>query len=356
MSAATSAATAAFARAGGRRPGFYRTHAGLVFSSVGLGTYLGEADDATDDAYAAAAVKAVQGGVNVLDSAANYRFQRSERALGRAVRHLAEQGTPREALVLCTKGGFLAFDSAPPANPKAWFEETFVKPGIADYVDVIDGMHCMAPKYLAHQVRQSLGNLGVGRIDVYYVHNPETQLRLLTPQAFRKRLTAAFAQLEAECAAGRIGAYGVATWNGFRVAEGTGGYLSLAEVAAAARDAAGGESNFGYVQLPYNLAMTEALSLRNQGGHAFLQAATELGVGVVTSAALLQAQVVGKIPAELRAKIGVGTDAQAALQFARSAPGVLTSLVGMSTPEHVEENLVVAELDPIAPQTYANFF
>jgi aryl-alcohol dehydrogenase-like predicted oxidoreductase len=356
MTGATPAATAAFARASGRRADFYRSHAGLVVSSVGLGTYLGAADGATDQAYAAAAEAAVKGGVNLLDTAANYRFQRSERALGEAVKRLVAAGTPRETLVVCTKGGYLAFDGAVPPDPKAWFEATFVKPGVADYTDIIDGVHCMAPRYLAHQVRQSLANLGVERIDVYYLHNPESQLRLLTPQAFRKRLVAAFAQLEGEVAAGRIGAYGVATWSGFRTAEGQGGYLALNDVAAAAREAAGGEPHFGFVQLPYNLAMTEALTLQNQGGHAFLRAAAELGLGVVTSAALLQGQVLGKIPDSLRATLSAQTDAQAALQFARSAPGVLTALVGMSNPAHVAENLAAADRAPVDAQTYSRFF
>ena len=356
MSGATPAATAAFVRARGRRADFYRMHGGLTLSSLGMGTYLGEPDDAFDTAYAQAAVHAVSRGVNVLDSAANYRFQRSERALGRAIRALAAQGIARESLVLCTKGGFLAFDGAVPENPKAWFERTFVKPGIADYVDLVDGVHCMAPRYLQHQIGQSLANLGIDRIDVYYVHNPEMQLRLLTPPAFRKRLLAAFVQLEQEAADGRIGAYGLATWDGFRLAPGTGGYLSLDEVVATAREAAGGTPHFGFVQLPYNMAMTEALTLRNQGDRAFLEAAAAHGIGVITSAALLQAKVLGKIPASLREKTGGSTDAQAALQFARSAPGVLTSLVGMSSVAHVEDNLAVGDLAPIEPKAYAAFF
>src|SRR5450755_5040895 len=58
---------------------------GLVLSSIGIGTYLGEADDATDGAYTDAIVSAVESGCNVIDSAINYRFQRSERAVGAAM-------------------------------------------------------------------------------------------------------------------------------------------------------------------------------------------------------------------------------------------------------------------------------
>jgi aryl-alcohol dehydrogenase-like predicted oxidoreductase len=64
----------------------FREQQGLVLSSIGIGTYLGNADEATDANYTRAVVRAVQLGVNVIDSAANYRFQRSERSIGQALR------------------------------------------------------------------------------------------------------------------------------------------------------------------------------------------------------------------------------------------------------------------------------
>src|SRR5678815_3872092 len=89
----------------------------LVLSSIGIGTYLGNADDATDLSYTCAIVRAVQLGVNVIDTAANYRFQRSERAIGEALEILAnEHGVAREELFICTKGGYLPFDGAPPQS------------------------------------------------------------------------------------------------------------------------------------------------------------------------------------------------------------------------------------------------
>ena len=40
------------------------------------------------------------------------------------------------------------------------------------------------------------------------------------------------------------------------------------------------------------------------------------------------------------------TTAQTALQFARSAPGTLGALVGQKTPEHLAENLQLADVPP----------
>src|SRR5262245_49164333 len=108
-----------------------RQQQNLLLSSIGIGTYLGNADAATDRNYIEAVVRAVQLGANVIDSAANYRFQRSERSIGQALQTLAnEQGFHRDEFVVCTKGGYLPFDGAPPRNIRAYLEETFVRPGI----------------------------------------------------------------------------------------------------------------------------------------------------------------------------------------------------------------------------------
>src|SRR5687767_9579386 len=88
--------------------GFYRQAGDLRVSSLGLGTYLGEMDEATDDAYAEAVVAAVHGGLNFLDAAINYRHQRSERSIGSALSFLFRSGEfQREEVVVCTKAGFL---------------------------------------------------------------------------------------------------------------------------------------------------------------------------------------------------------------------------------------------------------
>src|SRR3954468_6319249 len=102
--------------AGTAAGGHFRTEQGLRLSSIGIGTYLGGWDEETDRAYADAIVRAVELGSNVIDTAANYRFQRSERAIGDALRRLTSEGFARDELLICTKGGYLPFDSEPPAG------------------------------------------------------------------------------------------------------------------------------------------------------------------------------------------------------------------------------------------------
>ncbi len=341
----------------------FRLEQNLWLSSIGIGTYLGQADEATDQHYAETVARAVELGVNVIDTAANYRFQRSERSIGAALKLLDERGEyARDEIVVCTKGGYLPFDGAPPADVRRYVEETFVKTGIVDFSDIAAGSHCMTPAYLANQLAQSQRNMGLDCVDVYYIHNPETQLSVVYRQVFETRLRAAFEQLERSVADGAIKRYGVATWNGFRVASEAREYLSLERLVELAREAAGNEAhNFRFVQLPYNLAMTEALGSVNQtfkGQHvSLLEAAKALGITVVASASLLQGKAARNLSEDIREPLGsLATDVQTAIQFARSTPGITTALVGMSKRAHVEENLQLARIAPTLSEDFQRLF
>lgn len=296
--------------------GHFRKQQDLVLSSIGIGTYLGNPDETTDANYTDAVVRAVQLGANVIDTAANYRFQRSERSIGDALQTLANKhGILRDELVICTKGGYLPFDGAPPRNVREYVEEAFVKPGIASFNDIVVGAHCMTPAYLQNQLDQSLRNMKLECVDVYYIHNPETQLQYVSQQEFYDRLKLAFERLEQNRRQGKLSHYGVATWNGFRLPQNSGGYHSLERMVEIAREVAGDGHGFHFIQLPFNELMRE--------GAAVIGTAQRLGVTVVTSASLMQ----GRIPPSR------------AIEFVRSQPGITTALIGMSRVEHVEENL-----------------
>src|SRR5262245_43506828 len=83
------------ARMGGVAPEHFTAFGDLALSSIGIGTYLGAEDEATDRAYTAAVTRAVGSGINVVDSAVNYRCQRSERSIGTALRALLTGGRVR---------------------------------------------------------------------------------------------------------------------------------------------------------------------------------------------------------------------------------------------------------------------
>jgi aryl-alcohol dehydrogenase-like predicted oxidoreductase len=339
----------------------FRREQNLWLSSIGLGTYLGEADEDTDARYMEAIGRAVELGANVIDTAANYRFQRSERSIGAALSEVHRRGFAREEIVICTKGGYLPFDGAPPRDVRVYIEETFVKSGIASFADIVSGAHCMTPRYLQSQLDQSLTNMSLDCIDVYYLHNPESQLSAVLPDEFWKRLRAAFEALERNVANGKIKNYGVATWNGFRAEPDSRDYHSLERMAETAREVGGDGHHFRFIQLPLNLAMPEALFFQNQQlGDEYVsvvEAAGILGVTVIASASILQGQVSRGLPEAVREPLGpLATDAQTGIQFVRSAPGIATALVGMSHRPHVEENLQVAQVAPALLEDFMRVF
>jgi aryl-alcohol dehydrogenase-like predicted oxidoreductase len=345
--------------AGRAAKGHFRGQQHFVVSSIGIGTYLGNPDEATDTNYTNAVVRAVQLGANVIDSAANYRFQRSERSIGKALKQLAnEHGIQRDELVICTKGGYLPFDGAPPQNVREYVNETFVKPGIASFDDFVGGSHCMTPAYLQNQLDQSLRNMDLECIDVYYIHNPESQLEYVSEPEFYDRLRRAFERLEENRSRGKLAYYGVASWNGFRTAADSGGHHSLVRMEQIAHEVGAEKNGFRFIQLPYNLAMPEALSLANEnlGGEpvTVLEAAFSLGITVMVSASMLQGRVARGLPDQIKEPLGsLATDAQTAIQFVRSTPGISTALVGMSSVEHVEENLRLIDKETVGAEEFA---
>lgn len=331
-------------------PGHFREAQGLWFSSLGIGSYLGEPDEETDRLYGEGLKKALQLGVNVIDSAINYRCQRSERSFGKALGELIRSGeVRREEVILCTKGGFLPFDGEYPANPSEYFWNAYVAKGLLKPQEIAQGCHAMTPAYLEDQLARSLENLGVETIDIYYLHNPETQLAEVNRKEFTNRLERAFEFLEKKVAEGKIQIYGTATWSGYRVSPESPEYLSLEDIHVLARQAGGPNHHFKAIQLPFNLAMPEAWVFANQHYGAqtvpFLEVAQKLGMIVIASASLLQGQLTRPFPPDFQNLFGgLKKSSQCSLQFTRSAPAVVTALVGMKNKNHVQENLELAKL------------
>lgn len=342
--------------------GHFRQSQGLWFSSLGAGSYLGEPDEKTDQLYKEALKLALGSGVNVVDSAINYRCQRSERNFGSALKELIGAGEiRRDEIMVCTKGGFIPFNGVAPAHPSAYFQKTYVETGVLKPEEVVQGCHAMTPRYLEDQLARSLENLGLETIDLYYVHNPETQLSEIDPKEFVKRLQAAFEFLEKKVTEGKIRMYGTATWTGYRNSPQSQDHLSLEDIHILARAAGGANHHFKAVQLPVNLAMPEAWVLQNQKYGAqtisLLELAQKLGIFVIASASLLQGQLAAPFPPGLQKLFGnLKKSSQCSLQFVRSCPGIVTALVGMKRKEHVQENLETALVPSLSEAELIQFF
>jgi aryl-alcohol dehydrogenase-like predicted oxidoreductase len=106
--------------------------------------------------------------------------------------------------------------------------------------------------------------------------------------------------------------------------------------------------------------MTEAFTRANQRVKdrvvPVLEAAREHAIAVVASASLHQGQLTRLPPMMAEYVPGLTTDAQRALQFVRSTPGITVALVGMKTPAHVDENATVGTLSPMGWEQFQRLF
>lgn len=334
-------------------PAFFKKFGGAIVSSIGMGTAMGDLSPVTDGQYVEALVHGASRGLNVFDTAVNYRHMQSERCVGEAVRGLARCGIPREALLVSTKGGYITHDGAGVRGWDDYVRQEYVESGLISEDEMARG-HSINAEFIRGQVRQSLDNLGLETIDVYYLHNPEEALVSLGQKEFARRLTASFAVLEEAVAAGKIGCYGLATWYALRVPPDDPRHLSLANAVRCAKSAAGSAAHhFRVVQMPFNVRHHEAVSLRTQKvGRSMmtaLDAAKALDLYVMTSAGALQgAGIPDAVIGSLQQAAPGHALTTAALHVARSTAGVGTALVGMRRIESVEEALAVARLEPEA--------
>ncbi|CAM6112218.1 unnamed protein product [Calypogeia fissa] len=337
----------------------------LLVSSLGIGTGGGPETDEGDTDYRRSVTRALALGINIIDTSISYRSMRSERAVGWALaRAVAEGRIERSQVVVCTKGGYLTFECDRPAynlNPKQWIENTYFKRGIiSSWADIVHGIHCIAPKFIRNQVERSRKNLGLQTIDIYYLQNPEVQLLAVSREEFYRRMVYAFKTLEELCVEGKICIYGVSSWNGFRVPYESEDHLSLEDCIHAAHAAGGENHHFRVVQVPFNLQMREASESPTQEVKdelmSFLGAAAHFGLYVIACGALQQQKLTsycGDIIRDQRLPIQVlnciadlgdqATDAQCALQFARTTPGIVSAIAGMKSYFHVEENAEIVK-------------
>mgnify|MGYP001626158789 FL=1 len=332
----------------------YKEFLEMKLSEIGIGTYLGELDETTDKAYEEAIKFGYENGINVVDTALNYRYMKSERVIGRVLKDIK-----REELIISTKGGYVPYDIESGIDPKDYFYDIFVYPGIIDEKKLTQNWHYMDKKFIDWCFNKSLQNLNTSYIDVYFLHNVEEQLLYKDRKEFYETLRSCFELLEEKVAKKELRYYGVATWSGFRISRASKQHLDLQEIVDIANSISK-DHHFRFIQLPYNIGMSEAFTVKNQvisnEYKTILEAAKELNIYVYTSASIYQGQVIGRIPKELKEYFGLEKDIHVALQFVRSAPGVGTMLVGTKNKEHLKENLEIEDVPPMDFEKYINLF
>ncbi len=327
----------------------------LSLSELGVGTYLGELDDKTSEGYREVIREAFRRGVNVVDTAIVYRYMKSERDVGAVARELG-----RGNLVISTKGGYIPYDVEFGGDPRDYFYENFVNAGIVDISKMTPQGHYLGAKFIEWCFNKSLENLQTDYVDIYFLHNPEEQLNFFSRDEFLKKVEECFYFLEEMVRVGKLKFYGLATWSGFRVSPSSRQYLSLVEIINIAERVGGKDHHMRFIQLPYNLGMTEAYTLKNQelNGEKLstLEACDRLGIYTYISASIYQGRVIGRVHQKLKEFFSLEKDVHTALQFVRSTPGVGTALVGMSKLNHLRENLELFEKPKMEPSKFLSLF
>ncbi len=366
---ATAAATQAYVKkqggacAEGHYSDFLQT--GILLSSIGIGTFPGAATDEIDGRIATIVSQGLRSGLNVIDTAAHYRYGRSAHAVGSGVRQALAAGVPREAMFLVSKGGFLRFPDRPAGDVASWFEQEVAARGLGRREEVAGKVHLLTPQHIEHQIALSREEMGVETLDAFLVDQPEVQIPEFGKQELIRKLDKVFVALERAVQAGHIRHYGVSSFHSFRVHTDESTFLSLASMVGLAERAAHevwGDNraphHLAVVQIPFNGVMLEAFTRFNQvtgqsNEVSTLQAALQLKLFTMASHTLFKGHLAKQsIDIVQQSLPMLKNPAQRAIQFNRSTPGLGTTLVGMSSVAHLEDALAVAALPLMRRQTY----
>ena len=352
---ATSEGTKKFAQESSANQANFNEFEGFTLSNVGIGTYLGDADTKTDELVTNAVKESITSGINVIDTAINYRAQKAERSVGKALAELIQDNKiSRDQVFISSKNGYVTNDADVNLGFWEYVKEEYSQKGIIKEGDVTSGYHCMTSTYLSDQLDRSLKNLGLECVDLMYLHNAvEGQIKDITKEQFLENLKSVFELYEQKRDEGKIKFYGMATWECFRVTNDNPQYLSLEDTVNLAKKIGGENHGFKFIQLPFNMYYDQALLKKHQllgdVPVSALESAVNLGIGVFTSVPFMQGRLLtpGTMPEFNDLKPSLR-----ALQFIRSAPGILAPLIGQKSSSHVSENMEIMQIPSMSDSEF----
>jgi len=311
------------------RTGWQVSELGLGCAALGGGVY-----QKNDREAIATLNNALEAGINFFDTASSYSGGHSERLIGRAF-----QGR-RDKVIIASKAGMLY----PPAVRLAIRFKYLLKPVRAFLGPVAPSLNRIkygnrrgefSPRYITESLHGSLKRLGTDYIDLYQLHNPP-------PEALRRDdLCEPMEKLKQE---GKIRDYGI----------------SCKEVAHAPLALRHPVSS---VQVIFNLldqeALTQCLPIAQERNIAVI-ARLPFAQGLLTDArgetkaeriTMDRAQIAARRERALQFRF-LATDqrtmAQAALRFVLQTRGVSVAIAGMSTRQHLRENLGALGILPLS--------
>ena len=345
----------------GRPSNHFRLFDSLYLSSIGMGTYLGELSTDDDNAMENAVYESIKSGaINVIDTAINYRAMKSEKSIGRALLRLRKEGViSRDQVFICTKNGYITNDGDYPSiDVMEYMQRMFISTGIIKPDEISSGYNVLNPNYIERCIDKSLTNMHLSAIDLVYIHNAFESWwhEDIKREEFMQMLSRVFEVYERYRSINKIRYYGMATWTCFRVPPDNKEYLSLEEVVNLAEKVGGKQHGFRFIQLPYNLAYSEALLLKGQNvgtekNLTILEAAEKLNIKVFTSIPLFQSRL---LRAQIPDYMGLTDQVTKLVQVIRSSPSVIAPLIGYKKPQHIEQNLKIANIPPLNDEEFKN--
>jgi aryl-alcohol dehydrogenase-like predicted oxidoreductase len=331
----------------------------LILSSIGMGTYLGDLSKEDDIDIENALYESVKShAINVIDSAINYRAMKSEKSIGRSITRLVNDGIiSRDEIFVSTKNGYITNDGDyPMLDVWEYIQRMYISTGIIKAEDISSGYNVLNPAYIEKCIERSRFNLKLDTLDLVYIHNAfESWNQDVSKNKFFDMLSKVFEVYEKFRSKNKIRYYGMATWTCFRVGEENKEYLSLDEVYNIAKSIGGVDHGFRFIQIPYNLAYSEALFLKNQNvGNekklTILEAAKRLKIGVFSSVPLLQGKLIQtKIPDYSET---LTDPIMKLLQIIRSSPSIIAPLIGQKKMDHVNKNNKISEIPPLSEEEF----
>ncbi len=255
----------------------------VAVSQVGFGGYRVHA---RVEAHQKALEAALDAGINLIDTSANYGDGGSEELVGQILGEMIAAGkVQRDEVVIVSKAGYLQGQNYEMSQERQRQGQRF-----PDLVQVEPGLeHCIHPQFLADQLTRSLDRLRLGQLDVYLLHNPEYFLDGAQKagvslsdarKSYYQRIELAFRHLEDEAKAGRIGWYGVSS-NSFPAASDAFNFTDLSHLWKIA-ESLRAEHHFRVVQFPMNLFESGAATEPNQpNGGTTLAFARKVGLATL---------------------------------------------------------------------------
>jgi aryl-alcohol dehydrogenase-like predicted oxidoreductase len=337
----------------GKPSSHFRIFNDLYLSSIGMGTYLGQLSLEDDNYIENAAYESIKSGaINVIDTAINYRAMKSEKSIGRALlRLIKDRVIARDQVFICTKNGYITNDGDyPRVDVTEYMQKMFISTEIIKPNDISSGYNVLNPNYIARCIDKSLVNMHLSCIDLVYIHNAfESWYEDISREEFMHMLSKVFEVYEEYRSRNKIKHYGMATWTCFRVHPNNREYLSLEETVKVAEKVGGKQHGFRFIQLPYNLMYSEAILMKNQDvgsikNLTILEAAERLNIGVFTSIPLFQSRLLN---AKIPDYAGLTGQVEKLIQVIRSTPSVISPLIGQKNPQHVQQNIKIANVAPM---------